>query len=472
MDSFWKTSSWVGFFLSGIFSIWILSRRKRSSAATWAWILSFFTLPYLGPLFYLLVGFSSFKRRKRKKPEPQKNLPAQGFILKSHFGGLEPRFSPVSQLAENLSGFPPVPGNKLEFFEGQETLYQALSDAIASAKKYVYLEYYIFKEDPVGVQFRDLLKRKALEGLEVRLLIDHVGSFRLRDAFINPLREAGGKVAFFGSLALKRPWSFQLRNHRKIAVIDGEVAFMGSQNICSDFRQWRIRKLDWIDSQVRIEGSGVIQLETVFREDWNYTTGEKSQIDFKEDYFPYQMGNSVVQILPTGPDEPAQAFEQILMALIHSAQKRITLLTPYFIPTEAVAISLESACRRGVLVDILVPRKSDHWLVDTASKSWHWDLLQGGVRLWETPHSFIHAKQVTVDSEVALLGSANMDERSFRLNFECSSLIFDSSQVVKLVETFDSQIGQAQPISIQDLAHPSFLALVRDGIFRLISPLL
>jgi len=472
MASVWQTLSVFGFILAGLFTLWILSRRKRSSAATWAWILSFFALPYLGPASYLLVGFSDLKRRKRKKPEPQKKLPAYGFLMQSHLGNLEPRFSPVSQLAENLSGFPPVSGNSLEFFEGQETIYQALTEAITTAKKYVYLEYYIFREDAVGVHFRDLLIQKAQEGLDVRLLIDHVGSFSLKASFLKPLTEAKAQVAFFGALTLKRPWSFQLRNHRKIALIDGEIAFTGSQNICSDYRLWRLRKLDWIDNQVKIQGPGVTQLETIFQEDWEFTTGQSFETPLEEHFFSNSAGKSVIQILPTGPDEPTHAFEKILMALIHASHKRITLLTPYFMPTEAIAISLEAAARRGVQVDILVPRKSDHWLVDTASKSWYWDLLQGGIQIWETTKSFIHAKQVTIDGEVALIGSANMDERSFRLNFECTSLIFDSAQVLSLEASFDQRLQHATGLSFEHFSQEGFLGSLRDGIFRLISPLL
>lgn len=471
MKSLWTAFNYFGLMLAVFFTLLVLSRRRRSTAATWAWILTFFALPFIGPLSYLLIGYSNLKRRSRPKPEPQKRLPDTGFLIKSNLSELDPLFVPVSQLAEHLSGFPPVSGNALEFFEGQESIYQALTQTIEQAEKRIFLEYYIFRSDPVGLHFRDLLIKKAKEGVEVKLLVDHVGSFSLNKDFISPLKAAGVDFAFFGKLAWNHPWSFQLRNHRKLAVIDGNRAFTGSQNICSDYRKWRIQKLDWIDNQVFIQGPGASQLETIFLEDWAYTTGT---VISSPERAPSAagVGNSIIQLLPTGPDELPHSLEKILMALIHASQKRITLLTPYFMPTESIALSLEAATRRGVEVEILVPRKSDHWLVDAASKSWYWDLLQGGIKIWETTESFIHAKQVTIDGSVALIGSANMDERSFRLNFECSSLIFDEAKVSLLEEGFLHRLSQARKLLLEDFSHQGFFSRIREGLFRLVAPLL
>jgi len=471
MKSLWTAFNYLGLFLGILFTLLVLSRRKRSTAATWAWILTFFALPFLGPISYLLVGYSSLKRRSRPKPEAQRRLPETGFLIKSNLVELDPLFVPVSQLAEHLSGFPPVPGNNLQFFEGQESIYQALTQAIEEAKQRIYLEYYIFRPDSLGLHFRDLLIKKASEGVEVKLLVDHIGSFSLSKRFLEPLKNSGAEFAFFGKLSLNEPWNFQLRNHRKLAVIDGNKAFTGSQNICSDYRLWRNKKLDWIDNQVFITGPGAIQLEAIFLEDWAFSTGQNAKPS-NPDPASIDQGNSCIQLVPTGPDELPNSFEKILMALIHASRQRITLLTPYFMPTESIALSLEAACRRGVQVEILVPRKSDHWLVDAASKSWYWELLQGGIRIWETTESFIHAKQVTIDGKVALIGSANMDERSFRLNFECSLLIFDEDKVTYLEEGFSHRLSQARALCTDDFSGQTIFTRARDGLFRLVAPLL
>jgi cardiolipin synthase len=234
---------------------------------------------------------------------------------------------------------------------------------------------------------------------------------------------------------------------------------------------WRIQKLDWIDNQFLIKGPAVTQMESVFLEDWEFSTGKPHPTKTVAEWDKHE-GNSTLQLLPTGPDGPSHAFEKILMALIHAAKDRITLLSPYFMPTESIAISLEAAVRRGVKVEILVPNRSDHWLVDAASKSWYWDLLQGGIEIWETTESFIHAKQVTVDGEVALVGSANMDERSFRLNFEISLMVFNSEQVVKMESRFSEQLIQARKLTVSKFSNQSLFARVRDGLFRLVAPLL
>jgi len=471
MKSLWTAFNYLGLFVGLFFSLWVLSRRRITPGVTWAWIMSFFLLPFLGPFGYLLVGYSNFKRRKRPRPEPQKKLPEAGFVMRSIRGEIPASFAPTAHLVENLTGFPPMAGNKIRFFEGQESIYQALTQAILEAQQTIYLEYYIFRSDSVGIHFRDLLIKKAKEGLKVKLLVDHVGSFSLNKRFILPLQQAGVEFAFFGSLTIKRPWGFQLRNHRKLAVIDGAIAFMGSQNICSDYKLWRLRKLDWVDNQFHIQGPGVAQLESVFLEDWDFTTGQKiPSTPLKPD--PLFPGTSILQLLPTGPDEHEHALEAILMALIHSAQERITLLTPYFVPTESIAISLESAARRGVKVDILLPRKSDHWLVDAASKSWYWELLKNGISIYETPAAFLHNKQVTVDSRVTLIGSANMDERSFRLNFECSALIYDSEMGQVLQDAFNQRLAQATAVQLHSFESLNLLARIRNGLFKLISPLL
>ncbi|NDC23881.1 MAG: cardiolipin synthase, partial [Proteobacteria bacterium] len=372
---------------------------------------------------------------------------------------------------ENLTGFPPIAGNSIQFFEGQESIYQALTQSISEAQKTIFMEYYIFKPDSIGEHFRDILISKARQGVTIKLLLDHVGSFSLNEHFLAPMRAAGIEVSFFGPLTIKRPWGFQLRNHRKLALIDHKQAFMGSQNICSDYKQWRMRKLDWIDNQILIEGPSVKQLESVFSEDWEFTTGQKVQLE-ETDFDSALPGTSILQLLPTGPDEHKHAFEELLMALIHSAQDQITLLSPYFVPTEAIAISLESAARRGVRVNILVPQKSDHWLVDMASKSWHWELLHSGVKISESPESFIHAKQVTVDNAVSLIGSANMDERSFRLNFECSAIIFDETIGKTLQKSFFHRYEKSQSLHINHFESEPFLLRVRNGLFKLLSPLL
>jgi len=471
MKSLWTAFNHLGLLIAVLFTFLVLSQRKRTPAVTWGWILSFFVLPFLGPFFFVLVGYSTIKRKKRPKPQPQRRLPDSGFMLKSALSEIDPRFSPISTLAESLSAFPPSLGNELTFFEGQETIYQALTDAIQKDTRSIYLAYYIFRPDAMGLQFRDLLIQKAQEGVLVKVLVDHVGSFSLSRKFLAPLTESGVEFAFFGALALKRPWAFQLRNHRKLAIIDSTSAFTGSQNICSDFTLWRLRKLDWVDNQFLIRGPAVSHMESVFIEDWEFSTGKPFPNPSLES-LEKREGTSTIQLLPTGPDGPSHAFEKILMALIHAAQKRITLLTPYFMPTEGVALSLEAAVRRGVQVEILVPHKSDHWLVDAASKSWYWDLLQGGIHIWETTESFIHAKQVTVDGEVALIGSANMDERSFRLNFEISLMIFDSKKVNGLEENFTSKRSEAKALQLSDFSNQSLLSRAKDGLFRLVAPLL
>jgi cardiolipin synthase len=469
--------------LALVCSGWILATRKRAPPATLAWILSFFFLPYLGFGLFLLVGYRVLARRKRRKPQPSmaraggdtEASPGEWHTLR----GLG--CDKVARLAENLTGIPVIGSNRVLAYEEAFGIYGALTDAIRGARHHIHLEYYIFEPDDRGAFFRDLLAEKAAQGVQCRLLVDNIGSFGLRRSFIEPLRRAGGQFAYFGPVHFTRPWGFHLRNHRKIAVIDGRIGFIGSQNIGGEWRGDRRAPLPrgrrhramegWRDTQVRIEGPAVQQLQTVFAEDWLFTTGESLEGAI---YFPLPpvKGESLVQTLPTGPDESDLSLEMILINLIPIAEQRITVTTPYFIPSGAVTMALESAARRGVRVEILVPQLADHRIVQWASRSWFAELLRGGSQMWEYPETFLHAKVVTIDDKIALLGSANMDMRSFRLNFECSLLVYDRVFAASLVRSFDAMRSRSQPLDREALEREGIGIRLREGLSRLLSPLL
>lgn len=283
--------------------------------------------------------------------------------------------------------------------------------------------------------------------------------------------DAGIKFSFFNPLTVRRPWGFHLRNHRKLCIIDGTWGFIGSLNISSEYKRWRLKKLEWIDNQLKVTGPAVNHLQTVFAEDWEFSTGESLT---GEKYFPPPKtdGACVVQLLPTGPDEYEHTLEKILMTMVHAARKRVTMLTPYFVPTDAVALALEAAAHRGVTVDILLPKRSDDWLVDLAARSWYRDLLEGGANLYLSQSAFNHSKVVTVDGLVSLSGSANMDERSFRLNFECSAIIYNEGISTEFVASFDKSKAEANQIKLADIDSLGIFERIRDGFFRLLSPLL
>lgn len=451
-------------------SLYVLKRREGLPSVTLSWIFVFFIIPVAGVLLYSMIGYRDMRRRKRAKPAPSKKLSLLSSATVHPATALPDDVAQVAHLCERLTEFPVVGGNQVEIFEEAFATYEALLRDIQAARHHVHLEYYLFQPDDAGRRFRDLLIAKAKSGVECRLLVDHIGSFKLRKEFLAPLAEAGVRFAFFWPVRILRPWSFHLRNHRKIAVVDGEIGYTGSQNIGNEYANFKNRRLSWRDTQVRIKGPAVQQLQTIFAEDWEFTTQESL---VREPYFRNlsPSGATLVQTLPTGPDEFDFAFESILLTLAHLARDRMTLVTPYLVPTQTMAIALAAAVKRGVKVEILVPRKSDNWLVDRISRSWYKDLLNLGARVFQYRRTFLHAKVITVDDKLILIGSANMDERSFRLNFENSLLIYDQIATTRLVNSYDAMRSEAEEIYADVLNHQSTLRDVLDGIFRVLSPL-
>lgn len=477
---FWDVLGWIDLAFAFGFTLVVLASRRRTPGTTVAWILTFYFLPYLGFALYLTVGYRNFRRRRRRRVRlaqlrASRSNPSLD-TMESWRALRAVDCDKVARLAENLTNMPVFPLNRLVPYEDAFSIYGAIGDAIVQAKHHVHLEYYIFDADERGEFFRDLLIEKAKSGVECRLLVDHLGSFALRRSFVRPMERAGVRVGYFSPLRFNRLWRAHLRNHRKLVITDGKVGFIGSQNIGGEKIFSRGRRLGWRDTQVRIEGPAVHQLQTVFAEDWAVTTTELLTGD---SYFPEPtpMGESWVQTVPTGPDESELALEMILTNLLPIAESRITVTTPYFVPSNALVMALESAARRGVQVELLVPKDSDHFLVHWASRSWFRELVRSGIRVVEYPDSFVHAKLVTIDEKVVLLGSANMDMRSFRLNFECSLLVYDTHFVRSILRSFDEMRARSVPwvggdFSGENARREPFWQRVRDGLCRLLSPLL
>lgn len=474
----------TGLGLAVFFSLFVLSRRKRNPAVTLAWILSFFVLPGLAEILYMLVGYRGFSLRRRLKKRMKRMRGKTSPEPEAPPRGLSGEYEGIERLCESLTKFPVAMGNQLELYENATATYSALAEAISQAKHHVHLEYYIFQPDATGLYFRDLLIQKAKEGVTCRLLVDHIGSFGLARRFIEPMLQAGVKFSFFWPVTWARPWAAHLRNHRKLVIVDGSVGFVGSQNIGNEYVQWRTRRLSWRDTVLRIHGPSVRHLQRIFLEDWKVATGEKvagNQYFVSDRGFASQLAHtpkadssrsgSPVQVLPTGPDETRSSLEMILTHLIVTAAERIVIVTPYLVPTETLLIALGAASRRGVAIDLIVPKESDHWLTSAVGKAWYPDIHATGAKVYEYSKTFVHAKLVIVDDRIVLLGSANMDERSFRLNFELGLLIYDPVFARRAMVSCAEMLAEARPArGTSDRI--AFTRNLRDGFFRVLSPLL
>jgi cardiolipin synthase len=352
--------------------------------------------------------------------------------------------------------------------------YDALIAAIGGARHHVHLEYYIYAADRSGAALRDALVERARAGVQVRLLLDAVGSAETPRAFFAPLLAAGGELAWFHPMRFgriwKRPW-LNLRSHRKIVVVDSAVAFTGGINITDDEDE-RLRPDAYRDLHLRLEGDVVRALQLVFVEDWGYVTGTRDFIgDVARTLPPSQPGPIAAQVLTSGPDSSWEAIHRLHVGAIHAARQRVWLATPYFVPGEAAMMALTSAALAGLDVRLLVPRSSDSKMVTFAARSYFDELIAAGVKVYEYGPRLLHTKALLVDEELAIIGSANFDSRSFRLNFEVSMLFRDGGVAAALAQLIEGEFAHAPRVRT-DRPRSLWRVQMPEALARLLSPLL
>jgi cardiolipin synthase A/B len=452
--------AWGGYLLA--LALWILLQ-KHEPAATLGWLLGLAFLPLLGFLLYYLFGPRRIRRHRLRRLRARRSLDE---ALRSC---PEPEGADLSHLAQAVGEMPPSSCTALRVMPGGSETIDALIQAIGRARHHVHLEYYIFEPDQTGVLVRDALVGRAQAGVRVRLLLDALGSARLGSRFLRPLREAGVELAWFHPMRLRRLWRplVNLRNHRKLAVIDGRVGFVGGVNI-ADAGNERLSAGAYHDLHLRLEGPVLHWLQLVFVEDWHYATGTALR---DAQLWPNQLpGPITAQVLPSGPDTPWEPIHRVQVSAIERARRRAWLATPYFVPGEAALMALTSAALRGVDVRLLVPRQADSRVVTWAARSYYDQLLQAGVRVFEYLPRMLHSKALLVDEATAIVGSANFDHRSFRLNFELSVLLQDAGVAESLEAIFSEDLAQAEEVRVDRPG--SFPARLAEASARLLSPLL
>jgi cardiolipin synthase len=456
-------------------------RRPREPRAMLAWILALVLLPGLGLLLFLLIGeprvrwHRKRRRRRRKRLEPYLARHAAALESRELTDPVDATAPPLRRLgpiAERLGAFAATHGNDVQVYFNAEQTFLALELAIEAAQLHVHLEYYIFQADEAGTAVRDLLIAKAESGVQCRVLLDFVGCWRLSRRFLRPMRDAGVEVAFMlPVIPWRGRWRVNFRNHRKIAVIDGRIGFTGSQNIGDEYRGRRHRSQWWRDTHLKIQGPAVHHLQEVFVEDWHYATRKDLVTD---GYFPIPeaAGRRIVQIVPSGPDQPIRVMDHLLHAALGAATTSISIITPYFVPAAPFLQALLSAVYRGVQVRLLVPTCTDHPVVLWAGRSFYERLITAGVEIYEHDETMLHSKTMVIDGAWAMVGSANMDERSFRINFEVTTMLFSEDLAQELYRDFEALRTRSRPVTLDDVRARSFVETLLVGMARLASPLL
>ncbi len=439
--------------------LWLLHDR-RSPAATLAWILVLALLPGVGVPVYLFLGPRRLERRTRRKALAHALAEPTRRALESAQARVAPELAGLMRLAGSLEAPPPMSARAVELLAGGDEAFDAIEAAVRGARHHVHLEYYIFRPDGAGTRLRDALAERARAGVEVLLLVDAAGSASLSDRFLAPLLEAGGQVARFNRAVgrLGSPRFFNFRTHRKILVVDGDVGFTGGVNVSDDQSRRARGAAAWRDTHLRLEGRAVHGLQLTFLEDWTYAIpGRLGPVAASRlaHWFPEgEPGPETVQILSSGPDQAVPSIEPFLLAALGVARWRAWLTTPYFVPDEPLQAALATAARRGVDVRVVLPRRTDSRLVDAAARTYLDALADAGVKFSLYGPPMIHAKTAVFDDDLAVVGTANLDARSLKLNFEVAAAVYGGPLPARLAELFEEDLAVAKPLKARERSAP------------------
>jgi cardiolipin synthase len=447
---------------------------RRSPDAAKGWLLLVLFLPWPALLLYLLIGRPSYPRwRHRRFAQLAKVFPDTARRVASAAKTVPPlpdHLKPVAVLTQNLGHFPVLAHNRIEFLSDYDGMIDRLVEDIDRAECEIHLLFYIFAADSTGQRVADALARAVARGVDTRVLIDAQGSRPWARRTFAMLAEAGVSARWMLPVHLL-PWRStraDLRNHRKIAVIDGRFGYVGSQNIVDrDFRPGIVNQ----ELMVRVEGPVVRQLQTAFMADWYLETEEVLDADVPGTG-PQHVGEAVAQVLPSGPDYAGAGIEHLVVALVHNARERVILVTPYFVPDSALLNAIKTAVLRGVAVHLVVSKIADQRLVRLAQRSYYAELLASGATIHLYKEKLLHAKNISVDRRMGIVGSSNIDIRSFLLNSEVSLILYDERSVGHLVSIQEQYLTDSEQLMLEDWGARPFAVRILENLARLLSPLL
>ncbi|WP_226534165.1 cardiolipin synthase [Microbacterium paraoxydans] len=477
---------WIAAFLVAldivirVTAIIVIPRNRRPTAAM-AWLLAVFFIPFVGVFLFLMIGNPRLPRARRRKQEQINEYIAET-SEHLHFGTLRPNapswFGPIVQMNQRLGALPLSGDNGAHLISDYQESLDEMAEAIRTAQEYVHVEFYILQSDVSTDNFFRALEEVAARGVEVRVLLDHWanrGKPRYKQTIARldamgadwhlmlPVQPLKGKM--------QRP---DLRNHRKLLVVDGNIAFLGSQNITDstyNLPKNIKRGLHWVDLMVRLDGPVVLSVNAIFLSDWySETDVVLSEIDIS--HANIGSGDLDCQVVPSGPGFEVENNLRLFLALLYAAKQKIMIVSPYFVPDEALLLAVTAAVDRGVHVELFVSEEGDQAMVYHAQRSYYEALLRAGVRIWMYRKPYIlHTKTLTIDEEVAVIGSSNMDMRSFGLNLEVSMLVRGEEFVAEMREVEDKYRSLSRELTLEEWMQQPLRSTVLDNLARLTSAL-
>jgi cardiolipin synthase len=444
----------------------LLAQRNKSPNATLAWLWAILLFPVLGGVVYFFLGSERvYRRRLRLVHDLESRAGPHGTPADCRY------FCQVPEL-ERINGFPSTGGNQAELLADGTAFFPALLRTIESAKHHLHLEFYIWNMDRTGRTVRDALIAAASRGVEVRVLVDEIGSLKLLRSFFRKLEQAGGKFSWFHTFS---PWRgrlhLNLRNHRKLVIADGQVALTGGMNIGNEY--WTGGKEPpYRDVHLRLTGPVVTQLAEVFAQDRYFAKGE-ALLD-PERYYPEcpAVAEVEMQVIPGGPDNDLNEIQLSVLAMLHHTKQRLRLMTPYFVPEDAVLCAIQLAAMRGIVIELMVPARGDHFYLTHVTRSYYEELLPHGVRIFEYQPSLLHAKVGIIDDHSSMCGSANLDVRSLRINFELNVALYSPELAASLHHLFESNLADCREVTEASHAARPFHHRLLEVVCRPLTSLL
>ena len=459
----------------------VIIMENHDPIKTIAWILVLFLLPLIGIILYVYLGVNPRKRKMISLKGLEDQISMDNLIRDQQLrlsGALfvdNEMLAPKQHLMKlllNNSKAIITEHNLVKVLNNGRQTFGSIIYELEMARDHIHFEFYIIEDDQIGNKVKDILIRKAMSGLEVKVLYDDVGSWSLSRRFIRELTSAGVRVMSFmpvHTYAFANKVNYRL--HRKIIVVDGKVGFVGGINVADRYLRGLGKNNRWRDIHLRIEGDAVQSLQAIFLLDWNFANRSK---DFNVRYFPVHAvtAKKLVQIVASGPDSDWQSIMQAYFAAIATANRYVYISTPYFLPNESILTALKTAALAGVEVRLLLPEKNDSWVVGKSSRSYLKELLQAGVHVYFYLKGFTHSKLMVVDDVFASIGTANMDIRSFNQDFEANALIYDEPVALQLKQDFLEDISQSKELLLPEWEERSKWEKAQESIARIFSPLL
>lgn len=468
---------WI-FVINAILSVILIILERKNPEKTIAWLLVFIVFPPFGLFIYIFLG----RNWKKHKLHDETNINIEELIYEATKSVRDTTYIPLIELLSKNSESPLFKNNTIKIFKDGNEKFKCLKEELLKAKHHIHMEYYIIKNDALGNEIKDILIKKSLEGINVRLILDRVGCIGLKKGYIRDLKNAGVDVVeysyFLAPILRHINTQINYRNHRKIVVIDGKIGFVGGLNIGDEY----IGKSKfgyWRDTHIMVKGDFVFGLQAVFIDDFATIKAANKEFFYYdgnfEEFFPEVKGgnNKLMQLVKSGPDSEFPAIEQAVLKMISMAKDHIYITTPYFIPSESILNALKVAALSGVDVHILFPGRYDHILVYYASRTYLEELAKNGVRIYfYNSDSFIHAKTTSIDGKICTIGTANMDIRSYVLNYEINAVIYDVETTEALETLFFEDLKNSKRITIDYFNNLSPLTKAFEAFCRIFSALL